>query len=137
MSQPPNIGVAQDSALRCSLLDIYWVSGGLIRSRVLNTISMLTAPVLPSYLISRGSSKLPIQHLHCMSKGKVNPNIVKTKLPIFSLRFAPFTLFFISVSDVSLLVVWDNTLAAPLISLFLPHSMVSSPPQLPKKLILL
>lgn len=65
--KPPNTGVAQDSALKCYFLDIYWVLGGAIQSWVLNIISMLTAPVLPSDPISKGSSKLPVQHLHCRS----------------------------------------------------------------------
>lgn len=90
MSEIPNRGVAQNSALRLSLPDTYWVSGELIQSWVLNIICMLTPPVLTSYLISRGSSKLPSQHLHYMSKGKVNPNTLKTKLLIFSLKLAPF-----------------------------------------------
>ena len=53
--------------------------------------------------------------LHCRSKD--NLKIFKTKLPIFCFKLAPFTVFFISVSDVSLPVVQDNTLAVPLASL--------------------
>ena len=81
MFQPPNTGVAQDSALKCSFLDIYWVSGGAIQSWVLNIISILTAPVLPSYLISKGSSKLPIQYLHCRSRASLVDQLVKN-LPV-------------------------------------------------------
>lgn len=69
-------------------------SGGPTQGWLLSTISMLATPVLIPCLISRRYSKLPVQHLHCMSslKEKVTLTYSKTD-PVFSLKLTPVILF--------------------------------------------
>lgn len=55
-------------------------SGELIQSSVLSTISMLTTPVLTPYPISKGYSKLPIQHLTVCLKAKLTLTYAKPNI---------------------------------------------------------
>lgn len=71
--------VAQDSVLGLSFPAYAQSSGGPIQGWLWSPISMLATPVLIPCLISRRYSRLPVQHLHCMSSLKEKLTLTYSK----------------------------------------------------------